>query len=73
MLCKLFKCSKSGYYSWVQAGRPSIKAFNSKINELIISLKNKTSQQNQEQKIIDSNKEALNSNYKRLKKGVNYE
>lgn len=36
MLCKLFKCSKSGYYSWVQAGRPTIKAFDSKINELVI-------------------------------------
>ena len=38
-----------------------------KINKLIISLKNKTSQQNQEQKIIDSNKEDINSNYKKLK------
>lgn len=36
MLCKLFKCSKSGYYSWAQAGRPTIKAFDSKINELVI-------------------------------------
>ena len=36
MLCKLFKCSKSGYYSWVQTGRPSFKSFNSKINELVI-------------------------------------
>ncbi len=36
MLCKLFKCSKSGYYSWVQAGRPTFKAFDSTTNELII-------------------------------------
>ena len=36
MLCKLFKCSKSGYYSWAQAGRPTFKAFDSTTNELII-------------------------------------
>lgn len=36
ILCKLFKCSKSGYYSWIQTGRPTFKAFNSKINELVI-------------------------------------
>ncbi len=36
MLCKLFKCSKSGYYSWVQAGRPTFKAFISTTNELVI-------------------------------------
>ena len=36
MLCKLFKCSKSGYYSWLQAGKPTFKAFNSTTNELII-------------------------------------
>jgi len=36
MLCKLFKCSKSGYYSWAQAGRPIFKAFDSTTNELII-------------------------------------
>ena len=38
-----------------------------KINKLIIKLKNKSPQQNQEQKIIDPNKEDLNSNYRRLK------
>jgi len=36
MLCKLFECSKSGYYSWIQAGRPIFKAFDSKTNELVI-------------------------------------
>ena len=35
-LCKYLNCSKSGYYDWVKAGRPSFKAFDKATNELVI-------------------------------------
>lgn len=44
-MCKLFKCSKSGYYSWVQAGKPSFKAFNNQINQLVLKLYDKHPEQ----------------------------
>lgn len=39
-LCKVLKCSKSGYYDWIQLGRPQNKAF----NEIVVKMheKNKT-------------------------------
>ena len=44
-LCKVFKCSKSGYYSWVKAGRPSFKAFNESINKIVLKTYNKHPEQ----------------------------
>ena len=44
-LCKVFKCSKSGYYSWVKAGRPSFKAFNESINKIVLKIYNKHPEQ----------------------------
>ena len=44
-LCKLFKCSKSGYYSWVKAGRPSFKKFDESINKMILKTYNKHPEQ----------------------------
>ena len=40
-LCKMFNCSRSGYYDWIQAGKPSIKAFDKKINDLVVKEYNK--------------------------------
>ena len=44
-LCKIFKCSKSGYYSWVKAGRPSFKAFDESINKMVLKTYNKHPEQ----------------------------
>ena len=44
-LCKIFKCSKSGYYSWVKAGRPSFKAFDESINKIVLKTYNKHPEQ----------------------------
>lgn len=43
-LCKVLKCSKSGYYDWIQLGRPQNKAFNKTTNEIVVKMheKNKT-------------------------------
>lgn len=43
-LCKVLKCSKSGYYDWIQLGRPQNKAFNEITNEIVVKMheKNKT-------------------------------
>ena len=35
-LCKLLSCSKSGYFAWVNLGRPKYKAFNEKFNQLVL-------------------------------------
>ena len=40
-LCKILGCSKSGYYDWVKAGRPSFKAFDEKTNRIILEMYNK--------------------------------
>ena len=44
-LCKYLGCSKSGYYDWVKAGRPSFKAFDKVTNELIVKTYNKHPEQ----------------------------
>ncbi len=44
-LCKYLDCSKSGYYDWVKAGRPSFKAFDKVTNELIVKTYNKHPEQ----------------------------
>ena len=43
-LCKVLKCSKSGYYDWIKLGRPENKAFNNSTNEIVVKMheKNKT-------------------------------
>ena len=43
-LCKMLKCSKSGYYDWIKLGRPENKAFNESTNEIVVKMheKNKT-------------------------------
>ena len=43
-LCKVLKCSKSGYYDWIKLGRPENKAFKESTNELVVKMheKNKT-------------------------------
>ena len=43
-LCKVLKCSKSGYYDWIKLGRPQNKAYNESDNELVVRMheKNKT-------------------------------
>ena len=43
-LCKVLKCSKSGYYDWIKLGRPQNKAYNEFDNELVVRMheKNKT-------------------------------
>lgn len=38
ILCKTLKCSKSGYYDWIQLGRPQNKAFNQTINDIVVSM-----------------------------------
>ena len=40
-LCKILCCSKSGYYDWVKAGKPSFKAFDEKTNQIILEMYNK--------------------------------
>ena len=40
-LCKILGCSKSGYYDWVKAGKPSFKAFDEKTNRIILEMYNK--------------------------------
>ena len=44
ILCKVLECSKSGYYDWINLGRPENKAFNESTNELVVKMheKNKT-------------------------------
>ncbi len=32
----MLSCSKSGYYAWVNLGRPKYKAFNDKYNQLVL-------------------------------------
>ena len=32
----MLSCSKSGYYDWVNLGRPKYKAFNDKYNQLVL-------------------------------------
>ena len=34
-LCKVLKCSKSGYYDWIKLGRPQNKAYNEFDIELV--------------------------------------
>ena len=43
-LCKILKCSKSGYYDWVKLGRPLNKAYNQSNNDIVVKMheKNKT-------------------------------
>lgn len=36
LLCCILKCSKSGYYQWVKAGRPMYKAFNNDISDMVL-------------------------------------
>lgn len=33
----MLKCSKSGYYSWDNSGRPKYNAFNKEVNDLIVN------------------------------------
>lgn len=44
MLCRILKCSKSGYYDWIKLGRPEHKSFSEELNNIIIEMhhKNKT-------------------------------
>ena len=32
----MLSCSKSGYYDWVNLGRPKYKAFNESYNQLVL-------------------------------------
>lgn len=43
-LCKILKCSKSGYYDWVKLGRPLNKAYNQSNNDIVVKMheQNKT-------------------------------
>jgi transposase InsO family protein len=35
-LCRVLQCSRNGYYSWINLGRPDYKAFDSSINQIIL-------------------------------------
>ena len=34
-LCRVLQCSRNGYYSWINLGRPDFKAFDSSINQIV--------------------------------------
>ena len=34
-LCRVLQCSRNGYYSWINLGRPDYKAFDSTINQIV--------------------------------------
>ena len=36
-LCRLLKCSRSGYYDWIRLGRPTHKAYNDALSDLILN------------------------------------
>ena len=36
ILCTLLKCSRSGYYDWIRLGRPTHKAYNEDLSDLIL-------------------------------------
>lgn len=36
-LCKLLRCSRSGYYDWIHLGRPAYKAHNEGLSDLILN------------------------------------
>lgn len=35
-LCRVLQCSRNGYYSWINLGRPDYKAFDSTINQIVL-------------------------------------
>lgn len=41
LLAKVLKCSRSGYYDWVKAGRPLIKSFNKETNDKVVEMYDK--------------------------------
>jgi putative transposase len=36
LLCYVLKCSKSGYYQWINAGRPDYKSFDTVVSQIIL-------------------------------------
>ena len=45
MLCLILKCSRSGYYSWINLGRPLYKSFSESISKLIFEQYSKDNRQ----------------------------
>lgn len=45
LLCSILKCSKSGYYQWIKAGRPTHKAFNNSVSEMVLDQYSKDNRQ----------------------------
>lgn len=35
-LCRVLKCSRNGYYSWINLGRPDYKAFDSSVSQIVV-------------------------------------
>ena len=45
MLCLILKCSRSGYYSWVNLGRPKHKSYDESISNIIFEQYSKDNRQ----------------------------
>lgn len=44
-LCRVLQCSRNGYYSWINLGRPDYKAFNLTINQIVLEQYTKDNRQ----------------------------
>ena len=44
-LCRVLQCSRNGYYSWINLGRPDYKAFDSSINQIVFEQYTKDNRQ----------------------------
>ena len=44
-LCRALQCSRNGYYSWINLGRPRYKAFDSSINQTVVEQYRKDNRQ----------------------------
>jgi len=44
-LCRVLQCSRNGYYSWINLGRPDYKAFDSTINQIVFEQYTKDNRQ----------------------------
>ena len=44
-LCRVLQCSRNGYYSWINLGRPDYKSFDSSINQIVFEQYTKDNRQ----------------------------
>jgi putative transposase len=44
-LCRVLQCSRNGYYSWINLGRPDYKAFDSTISQIVLEQYTKDNRQ----------------------------